>query len=482
MIDEGLGILSGGGGGGTALIDSNNLSDVVSASTSRTNLGFSANTTGRVLIGDGTSVPVTTALLFADTANTRVGVNQLSPGAGATLDVGGTSGGVGLPVLTTTQRDAITPARNGVLIYNSTKNSFDGYVNGAWADVIKGSTHANLSGLSADDHTQYFLLNGRDSVQTATFGTGIGAVGVITSTSHATKGKIQLGSTNLVLDEVNTRIGVGTTTPRGGIDVVNTGDSLFESFSIAGAGASDNNTWLFYASAAGSLSIWNRNQVLHGIVMNTFGNLALGAGAALGHPSSTVIICNQAGANTTPTLAIVALAAQSADMQQWCDSTETVIAKVTSAGLGSFAGVVTTAGNTLQMNGATSGSVSLKSPATPTSYTLTLPTAQGGANQAMINDGSGNLSWTTVPAGFKAKANVALSSGTTSKAITFGTSFGSTNYAINAQLVNTVDSDPIHVPLLVIAKAATGFTVEWGDALPTSNYVLDWSIVGQNDP
>ena len=37
--------------------------------------------------------------------------------------------------ITTAERDALT-ASNGMLIYNSTTNKFQGYENGAWANLI----------------------------------------------------------------------------------------------------------------------------------------------------------------------------------------------------------------------------------------------------------------------------------------------------------------------------------------------------------
>ena len=37
--------------------------------------------------------------------------------------------------LTTTQRNALT-AMNGMVIYNTTDNKFQGYENGAWANLI----------------------------------------------------------------------------------------------------------------------------------------------------------------------------------------------------------------------------------------------------------------------------------------------------------------------------------------------------------
>jgi hypothetical protein len=46
-----------------------------------------------------------------------------------------TGGFVQLPALTTTQRDALT-AVNGMVVYNSTTNKFQGYENGSWTNLI----------------------------------------------------------------------------------------------------------------------------------------------------------------------------------------------------------------------------------------------------------------------------------------------------------------------------------------------------------
>ena len=40
-----------------------------------------------------------------------------------------------VPKLTTTQRDALS-ATNGLIIYNTTLNKFQGYESGAWANLI----------------------------------------------------------------------------------------------------------------------------------------------------------------------------------------------------------------------------------------------------------------------------------------------------------------------------------------------------------
>ena len=62
---------------------------------------------------------------FGDTA--LIGDGQADPGADATSFT--------LPRLTTTQRNALT-AVNGMIIYNSTDNKFQGYENGGWANLI----------------------------------------------------------------------------------------------------------------------------------------------------------------------------------------------------------------------------------------------------------------------------------------------------------------------------------------------------------
>lgn len=77
-----------------------------------------------------------------------------------------------------------------------------------------GIIHSTLTGLSADDHTQYALLAGRSGGQTLIGGTASGGNLTLQSTSHATKGKVILGSTSgVVFDEVNNRLGIGTVAP-----------------------------------------------------------------------------------------------------------------------------------------------------------------------------------------------------------------------------------------------------------------------------
>lgn len=73
----------------------------------------------------------------------------------------------------------------------------------------------------------------------------------------------------------------------------------------------------------------------------------------------------------------------------------------------------------LQLNGATSGSVTIAATATPTTYTVVLPSAQGAAGSYPQNDGSGNLTWSLI--GSNIDGGTASSVYTASQVITGGT-------------------------------------------------------------
>jgi|TARA_R110000744_G_scaffold286623_1_gene397932 hypothetical protein len=62
-------------------------------------------------------------------------VGQFGHVEAETIKANSTTGYVQVNSLTTTQRNALTAA-NGMLIYNTTDNKFQGYENGAWANLI----------------------------------------------------------------------------------------------------------------------------------------------------------------------------------------------------------------------------------------------------------------------------------------------------------------------------------------------------------
>jgi hypothetical protein len=78
---------------------------------------------------------------FVDTVQDQVGIGTGSPTLSAILDLNSSTKGLLLPRMATAQRDAITSA-NGFIVYNSTTNSLDARVNGAWQSVSNNVSNA----------------------------------------------------------------------------------------------------------------------------------------------------------------------------------------------------------------------------------------------------------------------------------------------------------------------------------------------------
>ncbi len=108
--------------------------------------GMSADTNGVILIGRNVAAPggvtadneVNVGNVFM--GNRAGGQNARIGGSGslvtdASLELPSTVGALLLNRLTTTQRDALTPV-DGMLLYNSTTNTFQGYENGTWTNFI----------------------------------------------------------------------------------------------------------------------------------------------------------------------------------------------------------------------------------------------------------------------------------------------------------------------------------------------------------
>lgn len=110
--------------------------------------------------------------------------------------------------------EAVQDAMGAALLDTATINlTYNDATNQVSADVIQSALdHGSISGLADDDHTQYALLAGRSGGQSLTGGTASANDLTLSSTSNATKGKINLGASS-AFDEANNRLGIGTNAP-----------------------------------------------------------------------------------------------------------------------------------------------------------------------------------------------------------------------------------------------------------------------------
>lgn len=84
----------------------------------------------------------------------------------------------------------------------------------SWAAAGGGvSDHGALTGLTDDDHTQYPLLTGRSTGQTLYGGITNSGILTLNSTTDSAKGRIDLGAGVLSVNELTSRVGIGTTNP-----------------------------------------------------------------------------------------------------------------------------------------------------------------------------------------------------------------------------------------------------------------------------
>ena len=81
-------------------------------------------------------VTLLAAVLLTATTYAQIGINNETPDASAALDITSTTGGLLVPRMTETQRDAISPAATGLMIYQTDGTAGFYYYNGSsWATL-----------------------------------------------------------------------------------------------------------------------------------------------------------------------------------------------------------------------------------------------------------------------------------------------------------------------------------------------------------
>ena len=96
-------------------------------------------------------------LLLTKTTAQSVGINNNTPHASAALDVTSTTKGVLVPRLTQAQRLAITDPAKGLLVFDSSSNSFWYRDDASWQELVPATNAWRLKGNSGTDISINFI-------------------------------------------------------------------------------------------------------------------------------------------------------------------------------------------------------------------------------------------------------------------------------------------------------------------------------------
>lgn len=203
--------------------------------------------------------------------------------------------------------------------------------------------HSSTTGLtSGDDHTQYALLAGRAGGQTLKGGTGSADPLILTSTNHATKGKVTVGTT-LTVDEANARVGIGIASPTYRFHHEATADDYSHGAAFSHSLGGANSLWRFYPDLNGTFSLYNPAQATVAFVISaTVQQLMLANGQAVG---GAVNIRPQTGQVGHHTLVLQNLASQTGDaFRHFASDGSTVNSKIDEDGDATFKSVTAAGG------------------------------------------------------------------------------------------------------------------------------------------
>lgn len=299
-----------------AMLGTNNLSEVSSAATSRTNLGFATIGQGSILFGQATSLPTVAPELFWDNTNKRLGIGTLAPAT--RLHVKGTSddqtGGIRVEAVGTTNSWSIWGSNGNIFrLHNTSLNlnllSVDGQAhfglgttttNAATLEVKSpgvGTTPAGDAGIVIEQVTSQTgraldIYNssaalvakvdfaGAASVQSLTAGNFIGGVSTV-AIGQSSDGKLRPASAPEVTSLLNAFTGdSGSGGVKGLVPAPSAGDAAANKF------LKSDGTWS--ATSAGNqtvsaktapYTVLNTDQIMTGSVVNKSFAFALPAAA-----------------------------------------------------------------------------------------------------------------------------------------------------------------------------------------------------------
>lgn len=218
-----------------------------------------------------------------------------------------------------------------------------------------------------------------------------GAAGVLTE-----------DNANFFWDDANNRLGLRRH-PANLLDLYNsTDDTFLGSLNIIGMNNNDTVTWAHYVGNSGIYGFYNKNLNGKAFSMSASGHVAMG-NSSFG-ATATVDVLNQTGQTTVPMLNLSLIAAQTSDFINFrASDLTTILAKFDNTGKAFLPNIqLGTAGSatgSALFSGATSGTITVKSAAAAGTWTFTLPTTDGNANEFLQTDGNGVTTWAAASGG-----------------------------------------------------------------------------------
>lgn len=335
------------------------------------------------------------------------------------------------------------------------------HAGGTWSvPPTPTADHGALTGLTDDDHSQYALLAGRTVGQVLMGGLNSGGSLVFLS-NPMSNGKVYLGTTAFpaAVDQSTGYFGIGTSSPSSLLHVKNINDSYTETLCLSNGSS---NLYCPYVSPGSTFILRNHTQTLSYLQALSTGQISLGgASAAVG---KGLYIQNHAGKTTDVTVHQAAIASQTANLHEWANPANTVMAKIDVNGNASVqnlsAGNLIGSGSTLMLATA-GGSVEKASSVQAAALisTLTGDSGSGGVNGLVPAPSAGD-----------AAAGKFLKADATWAVPTSGAGAGDSVWFVGA---NVTSNGSTNTKIRNFAKKATGGTSITGsiDSTALGSYI-----------
>jgi len=236
-------------------------------------------------------------LFFACSSFAQVGINtdNSAPDASAILDIKSTTKGMLVPRMTTPQRDAISSAATGLLVFDTDLSSFWFYDGTAWEDLSTNGTSDHIADADNDTKIQVEESGDEDKIRFDIDGTEFGYMDGKTFHLEAAGSSLFIGTNAGASDDgtdnYNTFIGIdaGKENTTGDWNTANGYQALFNN--TTGYKNTANGYQALYENISGD---WNTANGCYALTLNTSGhsNLANGYAALINNTSGSYNVVN----------------------------------------------------------------------------------------------------------------------------------------------------------------------------------------------